>query len=218
MAARVGTLTRRAPTRCERGDLNPHGFPHWILSPARLPVPPLSLSRCPARGDLQGLPEKSSEFRVPVSCVPGRRRSVLLTVSHQPTAGSPPVGAPAVCRVSGGSQNVNRFDSSVGAMGAAIRNADSPGGVCDAPVLVVPAPHTGAASCRTSSGRSRSVGRPSGRSGALGHRQRPEAAGGYLSLHSTSIVIPPDSKTLTPTCQRKSEVPQRLLKNMLRQL
>src|SRR3989449_2273934 len=27
---------------CERGELNPHGLPHWILSPARLPVPPLS--------------------------------------------------------------------------------------------------------------------------------------------------------------------------------
>src|SRR3989304_7985074 len=27
---------------CERGELNPHGVPHWILSPARLPVPPLS--------------------------------------------------------------------------------------------------------------------------------------------------------------------------------
>ena len=22
---------------CERGDSNPHGLPHWILSPARLP-------------------------------------------------------------------------------------------------------------------------------------------------------------------------------------
>ena len=29
---------------CERRDSNPHGFPHWILSPARLPVPPLSHS------------------------------------------------------------------------------------------------------------------------------------------------------------------------------
>ena len=28
--------------RCERGDSNPHGFPHWILSPARLPIPPHS--------------------------------------------------------------------------------------------------------------------------------------------------------------------------------
>ena len=28
--------------KCERRDLNPHGFPHWILSPARLPIPPLS--------------------------------------------------------------------------------------------------------------------------------------------------------------------------------
>ena len=27
---------------CERGDLNPHGFPRWILSPVRLPIPPLS--------------------------------------------------------------------------------------------------------------------------------------------------------------------------------
>jgi hypothetical protein len=27
---------------CERGGSNPHGFLHWILSPARLPVPPLS--------------------------------------------------------------------------------------------------------------------------------------------------------------------------------
>ncbi len=27
---------------CERGELNPYGFLHWILSPARLPVPPLS--------------------------------------------------------------------------------------------------------------------------------------------------------------------------------
>src|SRR5262249_36052826 len=27
---------------CERRDSNPHGFPHWILSPARLPIPPLS--------------------------------------------------------------------------------------------------------------------------------------------------------------------------------
>ena len=27
---------------CERGELNPHGLPLWILSPARLPIPPLS--------------------------------------------------------------------------------------------------------------------------------------------------------------------------------
>jgi hypothetical protein len=27
---------------CESRDLNPDGFPHWILSPARLPIPPLS--------------------------------------------------------------------------------------------------------------------------------------------------------------------------------
>ena len=27
---------------CERGDSNSHGLPHWILSPARLPIPPLS--------------------------------------------------------------------------------------------------------------------------------------------------------------------------------
>jgi hypothetical protein len=27
---------------CERGDLNPYGVNRWILSPVRLPVPPLS--------------------------------------------------------------------------------------------------------------------------------------------------------------------------------
>src|SRR5262245_43818349 len=31
---------------CERRDLNSHGFPHWILNPARLPVPPLSHEDC----------------------------------------------------------------------------------------------------------------------------------------------------------------------------
>ncbi|VBB45474.1 hypothetical protein TRIP_B350425 [uncultured Desulfatiglans sp.] len=30
---------------CERGDSNPYGISHWILSPARLPVPPLSRLR-----------------------------------------------------------------------------------------------------------------------------------------------------------------------------
>ena len=33
---------RRAKTWCERGDSNSHGLPHWILNPARLPIPPLS--------------------------------------------------------------------------------------------------------------------------------------------------------------------------------
>jgi hypothetical protein len=28
--------------QCERGDSNPHGLLHWILSPARLPIPPHS--------------------------------------------------------------------------------------------------------------------------------------------------------------------------------
>src|SRR5262245_59339045 len=32
------------PEKCERRDLNPHPFRDWILSPARLPIPPLS--RC----------------------------------------------------------------------------------------------------------------------------------------------------------------------------
>ncbi len=35
----------RISPRCERGDSNPHGLPHWILNPARLPIPPLSLGR-----------------------------------------------------------------------------------------------------------------------------------------------------------------------------
>lgn len=29
-------------TNCESRELNPDGLPHWILSPARLPIPPLS--------------------------------------------------------------------------------------------------------------------------------------------------------------------------------
>src|SRR5881398_2480908 len=33
--------------RCDRRDSNPHGLPHRILSPARLPVPPRSRD-CPA--------------------------------------------------------------------------------------------------------------------------------------------------------------------------
>src|SRR5262245_24229482 len=38
---------------CESRELNPDGLPHWILSPARLPVPPLSRARiiaCARRG------------------------------------------------------------------------------------------------------------------------------------------------------------------------
>jgi hypothetical protein len=29
-------------TWCERGELNPYPLRDWILSPARLPIPPLS--------------------------------------------------------------------------------------------------------------------------------------------------------------------------------
>ena len=32
----------RISRKCERGDLNPYGVTRWILSPVRLPVPPLS--------------------------------------------------------------------------------------------------------------------------------------------------------------------------------
>src|SRR5205823_9721179 len=37
---------KRRENWCERRDSNSHGFPHWILSPARLPVPPLSPVPC----------------------------------------------------------------------------------------------------------------------------------------------------------------------------
>src|SRR5258706_14993094 len=33
---------------CEGGGSNPHEVPHWILNPARLPIPPLS-QRCERR-------------------------------------------------------------------------------------------------------------------------------------------------------------------------
>jgi hypothetical protein len=38
------SLSRKCKEKCERGDLNPYGLTRWILSPVRLPVPPLS--RC----------------------------------------------------------------------------------------------------------------------------------------------------------------------------
>jgi hypothetical protein len=42
----LGALPQRNASncieKCERGDSNPHAFRHWILSPARLPIPPLS--------------------------------------------------------------------------------------------------------------------------------------------------------------------------------
>src|SRR5262245_19318276 len=41
-------LHRGSRIWCERGELNPHGLPLWILSPARLPIPPLSQSECKA--------------------------------------------------------------------------------------------------------------------------------------------------------------------------
>ena len=40
---------RRIPRECESGDLNPDPFRDWILSPARLPIPPLSRSVRPRR-------------------------------------------------------------------------------------------------------------------------------------------------------------------------
>lgn len=40
-AGRNFTGVGRVSIPCERGDSNPHGLLHWILSPARLPVPPL---------------------------------------------------------------------------------------------------------------------------------------------------------------------------------
>ena len=35
-------LSPDSDKKCERQDLNLHGLPHWILNPARLPIPPLS--------------------------------------------------------------------------------------------------------------------------------------------------------------------------------
>jgi hypothetical protein len=40
-----GKCPDRTSAMCQRGDSNPHGLLHWILSPARLPVPPLRHSR-----------------------------------------------------------------------------------------------------------------------------------------------------------------------------
>jgi hypothetical protein len=45
-ASRRKSLQDKEISKCERQELNLHGFPHWILSPARLPIPPLSRKRC----------------------------------------------------------------------------------------------------------------------------------------------------------------------------
>ncbi len=39
-------MTSSDEANCERQDSNLHGFPHWILNPARLPIPPLSRPCC----------------------------------------------------------------------------------------------------------------------------------------------------------------------------
>ncbi len=49
---------------CERGDSNPHGLPHRILSPARLPVPPLSRGHHPSAGQA---PDPPRQAPAPVS-------------------------------------------------------------------------------------------------------------------------------------------------------
>lgn len=38
------SATSEGPSKCESRESNPDGLPHWILSPARLPIPPLSQS------------------------------------------------------------------------------------------------------------------------------------------------------------------------------
>src|SRR6266852_4530094 len=50
---------------CERGELNPHGLPHWILSPARLPG-----SATLARRDFDTLPQSPCRSAAPLSLPP----------------------------------------------------------------------------------------------------------------------------------------------------
>jgi hypothetical protein len=45
MISTSGLCLDRRTAECQRGDSNPHGLLHWILSPARLPIPPLRRSR-----------------------------------------------------------------------------------------------------------------------------------------------------------------------------
>jgi hypothetical protein len=51
LRARTRASPRPENRQCGRGDSNPQGSLHWILSPARLPVPPLPRVRRP--GSLQ---------------------------------------------------------------------------------------------------------------------------------------------------------------------
>ena len=71
----------RACLKCERRDSNPHGFPHWILSPARLPIPPLSQHAAPtpeicsaAAGDA---PSQWPEQRIPLWVTSGASQASL---------------------------------------------------------------------------------------------------------------------------------------------
>lgn len=39
---RLSKVHKETIVQCERRELNPHAFRHWILNPARLPISPLS--------------------------------------------------------------------------------------------------------------------------------------------------------------------------------
>jgi proteasome lid subunit RPN8/RPN11 len=50
---------------CGRGDSNPHGLPHGILSPARLPVPPLPRPVQDSAVDVRGASESGRQLELP---------------------------------------------------------------------------------------------------------------------------------------------------------
>ena len=58
---------------CERGELNPHGLPLWILSPARLPIPPLSHDRSIAIPAAKHVEGGSGQVRITQGAKPPSR-------------------------------------------------------------------------------------------------------------------------------------------------
>ena len=90
MQRRAGFTVRRG--QCESRDLNPDGFPHWILSPARLPIPPLSLrfthqqfgpGSAHRQGKAEGRRGRAQKFR---AILPAGNFDTMPVDGKQPTA------------------------------------------------------------------------------------------------------------------------------------
>jgi hypothetical protein len=64
--------------KCEREDSNLHGLPHWILNPARLPIPPLSHI-------LPGNDLRRIVLFLPILSTPGPTTEIQVARGHRST-------------------------------------------------------------------------------------------------------------------------------------